>query len=146
MNHVYFSPGEDCKRAIITQLDNAQDSVKVCVFTISDDDITHAIIQAYRRGLEVMVITDNDKTFDMGSDIYMLYKAGIDVKMDDAPSHMHHKFAIIDDKVLITGSFNWTRSATKYNQENLIVTDSISLVEPYLDQYKELWSKMVSYR
>lgn len=145
MNNVYFSPGETCKKAIISHIDGAQDALKICVFTISDDDIAHAIIQAYRRGLEVTIITDNDKTEDRGSDVYRLFKEGIEVKTDETPNHMHHKFAIIDDEILLTGSFNWTRSATKYNQENILITDNADIVSPYLQEYDRLWDTMVNY-
>ena len=145
LNEVHFSPGNLCKRAIIAQLDNAEDNIKICVFTISDDDITHAIIQAFRRGIDVIVITDDEKTTDKGSDVYQLYNEGIDVRTDQSENFMHHKFAVIDDQVLISGSFNWTRSASKYNQENLLVTDNKQLVTPYINQFKTLWSQMVDY-
>lgn len=143
INKVYFSPGEECKKAIIDQLNGAEFSVKICVFTISDNDISKAIKNAYKRGLEVKIITDNDKVNDRGSDIYTLFKAGIEVKTDSEPSHMHHKFAVIDEKTLITGSFNWTRSASLYNQENVVVTNNSDLVDQHVDYYKELWGKMM---
>jgi phosphatidylserine/phosphatidylglycerophosphate/cardiolipin synthase-like enzyme len=42
--------------------------------------------------------------------------------------HMHHKFAIVDARLLINGSFNWTRQAVLYNQENCVITDNLQLV------------------
>lgn len=142
MNEVYFSPGYDCKDAIINELDKAYDTIRICVFTISDNDITKAIIAAHERGVKVTVITDNDKVNDRGSDIEWIFKSGIEVRTDHGPSHMHHKFAIFDDKYLLTGSFNWTRSATKYNQENVILTDNEELVEKHVVYYHELWGEM----
>ena len=142
MNEVYFSPGFTCKKAIINQLDTAEFSIKICVFTISDNDIADAIMDAYNRGVQVTVITDNDKTNDKGSDIYKLFREGIEVKTDDEPHHMHHKFAIFDLKRLITGSFNWTRSASLYNQENVILTDNEELVEQHIAYYDNLWKQM----
>ena len=142
MNKVYFSPGYDCKDAIINQLKKAQDTIRICVFTISDNDITDAIISAHRRGVTVTVITDNDKVNDKGSDIEGIYKSGIEVRTDHGPSHMHHKFAIFDDERLITGSFNWTRSATKYNQENVILSNNEDLLEKHIEYYHDLWQTM----
>lgn len=46
--------------------------------------------------------------------------------------HMHHKFAIVDARLLINGSFNWTRQAVLYNQENCVITDNPQLVSTVL--------------
>ena len=61
--------------------------------------------------------------------------------MDNTPNHMHHKFALIDQRVLVNGSFNWTRSATEYNQENILVTDEQGLVAAYLREFESLWEE-----
>lgn len=60
---------------------------------------------------------DNDKRFDDGSDIARLAALGIEVRLDDTPFHMHHKFAIFDGTSIANGSFNWTRSASSSNHE-----------------------------
>lgn len=52
---------------------------------------------------------------------------------------MHHKFLIIDNRILITGSFNWTRQAIVGNNENLIVTTHPKLLPAYLSEFERLW-------
>src|ERR1044071_6897683 len=111
----FFSPGESCRNAIINEIKNAKRQLKICVFTISDDQISRAILDAHQRRVSVTIITDNDKTHDMGSDIDMLSKSGILVKMDMSSNHMHHKFMIADERSVITGSYNWTSSAARFN-------------------------------
>lgn len=142
MNKAYFSPGTDCKSTIIQQLENASSNIQICVFTISDNDITKAIMKAYDRGVHVTIITDNDKTNDRGSDVYHLLRHGIEVRVDNTSNHMHHKFAIFDAKRLITGSFNWTRSASKYNHENILLLDTNSIVQQHVKLYEKLWEEM----
>ncbi len=141
-NRVYFSPGNDCKDAIITQIHGARRALDICVFTISDNDISDAIIQQHRRGTPTRVITDNDKQFDKGSDVERLAEAGIDVRVDRTEYHMHHKFAVINNEVALTGSYNWTRSAAKYNEENLLLSDDPQIVRRYLKTFNEMWPKM----
>jgi len=141
----YFSPGEDCLSSILFELSKASRQVQICVFTISDDRIANKIIDCHRRGVSVKILTDNDKSFDRGSDVDKFVKAGIPVKVDCTRHHMHHKFALIDNKTLITGSFNWTRSATDYNNENILVTESKSIVERYSKEFSKLWSKMEAF-
>ena len=137
--NAYFSPGEDVKKRLIGMCEHAGQSLDVCVFTIADDQLCQALIEAHRRGVKVRVITDDQKTKDIGSDIHLLVKAGIEVRTDDDSAHMHHKFAIRDNVMLASGSFNWTRSATTKNQENIIVTNEKKLVSDFLKQFEKLW-------
>ena len=139
----YFSPGNACENAIIQSLKHAKESIKICVFTISDNDITAAIISAEKRGVSVKVITDNDKLNDRGSDVRRISDAGIVVKTDQKDSHMHHKFCLIDKKILLTGSYNWTRSAAERNQENLLVTEEPKMVKSYLREFEKLWDQFI---
>ncbi len=138
----FFSPGDACRNIIINQILYATSRINICVFTISDDRITSAIIDAYKRGREVKIITDNDKSQDMGSDIARLHSEGISIKMDSTPNHMHHKFMVVDENALITGSYNWTLSAAKYNHENVLLTTEGGLVKSFLKEFGQLWNTM----
>ncbi|MDQ3292076.1 MAG: phospholipase D-like domain-containing protein [Bacteroidota bacterium] len=143
IQQVFFSPGTDCLNAILEQIEMAQTSLKICVFTISDDRISRAILQAHRNRVAVKIITDNEKLFDIGSDIKQLAQAGIPIRVDNSPNHMHHKFAIVDDYLVLTGSYNWTRSAAKYNHENLVITSAKNIVTDFRYEFDRLWSAMV---
>ena len=137
---VAFSPGEDCLELIRDEFARARRKVDVCVFTITDDRIRAAMLDAKRRGVAMRVISDNDKSMDEGSDIEPLRRAGIEVRVDQTDAHMHHKFAVYDDARLLSGSYNWTRSAANYNQENLIVTSDRAIVERFGSEFERLWS------
>lgn len=135
----HFSPGEGCVRRIRGLLDGARRSADLCVFTITDDRIAQSAVDAHRRGVVVRVVTDNEKAYDTGSDALALAKAGIPVLVDDSPFHMHHKFAIFDDDVLLTGSYNWTRGAASNNQENLILSNDRRLLTAFRGEFQRLW-------
>ncbi len=136
-----FSPGQDCVRRVISLFDHCTQSVEVCVFTITDDRIADAIVEAHQRGVSIRVVTDTYKAMDRGSDIDRLRQAGVPVREDHSEHHMHHKFAVFDKRLLLTGSFNWTRSATSFNQENVVVTSEPRLVRAFRDTFTELWEK-----
>ena len=142
INKAYFSPGTECQQAIISAIDNAKTSLKICVFTISDDQITAAILRAHERNIPIKLLTDDEKLLDVGSDIRQLAQAKIEIRTDDTRNHMHHKFALIDNHLLITGSYNWTRSAAMYNHENIIVSDNKELVNDFLVEFEKLWNAM----
>lgn len=141
VTEAHFSPGEDCRRQLLDLLVSARETIDISIFTISDDRLANAIVNAHKRGIQIRLITDNDKAQDQGSDIYYLIDQGLNIRMDKTENHMHHKFAIIDKNVLVNGSFNWTRSATEYNQENILVTNEQKLVAAYLAEFESLWQE-----
>lgn len=145
MSDVYFSPGDGCRNAIIHQINAATHQLNICVFTISDDSITDAIITAHKKGTQIRIITDNDKSHDEGSDIDQIASEGIAVKMDRTPNHMHHKFMVTDQKAIITGSYNWTRSAARFNHENILLSKEAGLIKSYLKEFDHLWKAMEPY-
>jgi phosphatidylserine/phosphatidylglycerophosphate/cardiolipin synthase-like enzyme len=135
-----FTPGDDCPRRLAQLFDGARGSADVCVFTITDDRIAGAILAAHRRGVRVRILSDNDKSLDLGSDIDRLEAAGVPVRIDRTEHHMHHKFAIFDRNLVVTGSYNWTRSAADFNMENMVVTDDERLIAAFSEQFEALWA------
>jgi len=142
----FFSPGESCVEVIIHQIRHAVRRAHICVFTISDDRVAEAIMTSHKKGLDIKIITDNEKSSDLGSDIHRLAKAGIAVKMDNTPNHMHHKFMVVDESSLLTGSYNWTRSAARYNHENIVLIRESGVVRSFLKEFERLWKEMNLYR
>ncbi|TVO51631.1 phospholipase D-like domain-containing protein [Denitromonas halophila] len=141
---VSFSPGDDCLNMVLTRFQLARQTVRICVFTIADNRISEAILAAHQRGVEIRILTDNDKRFDAGSDIAQLRAAGIPVVEDRSNAHMHHKFAIFDDLWLLNGSFNWTRSASQANEENLVLSNDPAMCTPFTARFEHLWARFSS--
>jgi len=139
---VFFSPGPDCLGQIVNRFLAARSTVDVCVFTITDDRIARAILDAHRRGVAIRIITDNDKTYDAGSDVERLEAAGIAVKVDRTQFHMHHKFAIFDAARILNGSYNWTRGAAESNEENIVDTGDPIALAAFQAEFNRLWSKL----
>jgi phosphatidylserine/phosphatidylglycerophosphate/cardiolipin synthase-like enzyme len=137
-----FSPEDDCPRRIAYLIEGARHKLDICVFTITDDRISSAILQAHRRGVLVRVITDNDKAFDAGSDVAMLRAEGVPLRVDNTPYHMHHKFALFDGGSLLNGSYNWTRGAASHNRENFLLTSDSHLVGIYARYFERLWREL----
>ena len=122
-------------------LRGAKSSIKICVFNITCDFISTQIKQAHQRGVKVQIISDDAQSKSQGSDIDEFIKEGIPVRTDKQPTHMHHKFCIIDDKYLVNGSFNWTVSAVTGNAENVVITSKPTVVRPFIIEFGRLWQK-----
>lgn len=141
ITEVHFSPGDACRKRITDLFRSAKQSADACVFTITDDRITDAILSAHRRGIQVRVVSDNEKAFDPGSDLERIKDAGIPVAVDTSPHHMHHKFALFDRKLVLSGSYNWTRSAADMNEENVIVSDDARAIAAFQREFDRLWKE-----
>ena len=141
-NNAYFSHHDDIRDIAIKSLSSARSDLKICMFTISDDPIAEAIDTCYDRGVNVRIITDDGKIFDKGSDILPLFKKGINIRIDSDKSLMHHKFVIIDNMKLLTGSYNWTRTGADVNNENMLITTNNKIVRSYKKEFKRLWNEM----
>lgn len=136
---VCFSERHDCAKRLAHLFHASRETVDICVFTITHDLITEAIERAVRRGVQVRLVSDDVKATDTGSDIERLGQAGVAVRTDRSPHHMHHKFAIFDGRLLLTGSFNWTRGAAMNNAENFVLLSDRRLIRQFQDEFELLW-------
>jgi len=141
IREAHFTPGDQARNRINSLLQDSRKKVDICVFTITDDEISREILAAQQRGIKIRLISDNDKSNDKGSDIDRLARMGVAVAIDRSDAHMHHKFALFDDKLLLTGSYNWTRSAAAHNSENLLVTSDSELLGPYRQCFDQMWRR-----
>lgn len=141
-NNAFFSHHDDIRDFVIKNLKSATKNLKICMFTISDDPIAETVAGCHKMGIQVRIITDDGKIFDKGSDIYSLDRMGIKIKIDSFRSLMHHKFVIIDNKKLLTGSYNWTRTGSDVNNENVLLTTNSRIVKSYKNEFKRLWKEM----
>ena len=135
----FFTPEDNCPSVISQLIGRARKTLDICVFTITDNRVSESIKDAKANGISVRILTDNDKSNDLGSDIAALKEAGIPVRMDTTPHHMHHKFAIFDRKLLLNGSYNWTRSASEKNQENIVLNDDPDLIRAFQQRFDAMW-------
>ena len=145
-NEAFFSPLDNLADVITAALENAMESVCAAVYTITYDPISRALRQLHDRSLssgrpvQIRIISDDEKVCEPGSDIWSFCRcSGMQVRVDESFSQMHHKFAVIDGKTLINGSFNWTQAAATKNYENLTVTTDKRIVNMFLAEFERVW-------
>jgi phosphatidylserine/phosphatidylglycerophosphate/cardiolipin synthase-like enzyme len=147
-----FSPQGKCSTHIIREIESAKQELLVAVYAFTSDDLAGALAQAKKRGVTVQVIVDrefdrsNDNSkgkFLEGQKIAVRRIAGVAAKAGEKDSGlMHQKFAVIDRRVVFTGSYNWTHSAESRNDENLLVfRDANPLAEEYRKAFLRLWER-----
>ena len=134
---VYFSPQGGATEAIVRAVDGARISLHVQAYTFTSAPILKAISAAHRRGVLVKVILDQSQLTDQFSPLPSLLAAGVPTWIDAAHQIAHNKIMIIDGETIITGSFNFTRSAEYYNAENLLVIRDKALADRYEANFQE---------
>lgn len=147
---VYFSPNGGAAHAIIEKIEGAKKSIDVAMYAFTNRELAWALVRAHENGLNVRVVLDGDFIKNKYSKHNFLSRRGIDVRIDkshllqsgESQGRMHHKFAIIDDKILITGSYNWTASAEKRNDENLLIFNNTpNLIKAYRKEFDKIWHR-----
>ncbi len=135
----YFCPEDRCSHIVINWISRANQSIEIAIYSFTLDSIGDALIEAHDRGVKVRVIMERDQV-NRYSEYSKLKAAGIEVKLDGNDRLMHNKFVVIDEKIVLTGSYNFTKSADEYNDENLLVIVSQRIAEAYKSEFQEMWS------
>ena len=133
---VYFSPGGKATASIVQALGRAQHSVYVQAYSFTSAPIAKALTQAHLKGVQVQAILDKSNVTDNYSAADFLLHAGIPTFIDAAHAIAHNKVMVIDERVVITGSFNFTKAAENNNAENLLVVDDPQLAAAYLENWR----------
>ncbi len=145
-----FSPKGKCSSHILRELRGAKQEILIAIYAFTSREIAWALVEAKQRGIKVQVLLD--KKFDRESKYSkgtFLKKQGLNVRRTSGLSRggnkrglMHQKFAVVDGRIVLTGSYNWTASAERYNHENLLLfQDAGPLADEYRQQFLRLWKK-----
>ncbi|MBN1664825.1 MAG: phospholipase D family protein [Deltaproteobacteria bacterium] len=134
---VCFSPAGNCTQVIVDVLDKAESEILVQAYSFTSAPIAKALLNAYKKGINVAVILDKNQRKERYSSYKFFLNQGIPVFIDDKHAIAHNKVMIIDRETVITGSFNFTKSAEVRNAENLIVIKSKELAREYVRNWEE---------
>lgn len=136
---VYFSPNGGCQDAVVSEIRKATQTIDIAMYYLSSKDIAQALLKASENNVQVRIVLDQGQEIEPASKSGYLIKHGFNVRYHLGFGLMHNKFAIIDGKTLITGSFNWTLTAEERNEENLLIISDEATIEKYSERFKYLW-------
>jgi len=136
---VYFSPEGGCEQAVIRTINSAKKTIDVAIYSFTSRKIAQSLVAAKKRGVRIRIIMDKDQNRSKYSKKRYLQKYRIPIATNRGEGLMHHKFAVIDTQIVITGSYNWTVSANMYNHENLLIIKSPELAKIYEKEFTKMW-------
>ena len=142
---VLFTPGDNAAAVIALAIRGAKQSVRVLAFSFTNKAIARALLEAQQRRIEVSVLADLEQ-FEKGAGFLLrdLKRAGVKVTLDGEHAAAHNKVMLIDadgaNPIVITGSFNFTQAAQKYNAENVVlIYDNRALARAYSENWERHW-------
>lgn len=140
---VYFTPPAHAAAAIIKAIDASEREVLVQAYSFTHNGIAQALVRAHQRGVKVRVLMDQKSQTANRYVIGVLTDADMAVRQDGKHAIAHNKVMVIDQTVVITGSFNFTNSAETRNAENVLILKSPDLALQYRLQWQSHWAHAV---
>lgn len=139
----FFSPKDKIiVNNIIPLINNAKHYIFIPAFIITHEEFSNALINAHKRNVTIKIITDATNVSSSRSKIKILRNAGIFVKVENYAGKMHSKSIIIDDKYVLAGSMNFTKSGETKNDENFLIIEDERLARYYRGFFEYLWAKI----
>lgn len=138
----YFSPDDSTAERIIELILEAERSIDFMFYAFTSDPIADALIYQAGRGIIIRGVVDAyQERSGLGSEYSRLRDHNLEVLLDGHPEKMHHKVIILDERIVVTGSYNLTRSAETINDENTLVIYSEQVAEIYIREFEWIFSE-----
>lgn len=135
----HFCPGEDCKSIVLKELKSADDSIYFMLYSFTDDDISHLLVEKYNKGVDVKGVIESQGLNRETSEYDYLINNSIKIKKDRNRYLMHNKVFIIDKKAVITGSANPSKNGYERNNDNIVVIKDKNIAERYLEEFDNIY-------
>jgi phosphatidylserine/phosphatidylglycerophosphate/cardiolipin synthase-like enzyme len=138
---ILFAPEDNVVGAMVEELDKADTVIRFMTFSFTVDSIAETIQSRAAEGVQVQGIFETTGSETAFSELTPLFCAGLVVRQDGNGFILHHKVFIVDDDTVITGSFNISDSATRSNDENLVVIQDPVLAAQYIAEFDRRWAE-----
>ena len=134
---VCFEPGQPCEEQIVAAIATAGRQVRVQAYSFTARPIAAALVAAKTRGVDVQILLDRSNETQRNSQAERMVRAGIPVWIDYLPAIAHGKDIIIDGRLVVGGSYNYTSSAAHRNAENVLFIADEAVAGKFLTHWAE---------
>ena len=140
-----FSPKGGASKELARLIKAAKTEIMVAAYAFSSKYLGQALSAALKRGIKIRVLLDGDNARKSYSIDEWLAGEGITVQFIEIKrGSLHHKFMLIDAKLLITGSYNFTNESEFRNYEAAIFTNHKGLIQAFTNEFERLWGQYAS--
>jgi phosphatidylserine/phosphatidylglycerophosphate/cardiolipin synthase-like enzyme len=138
---IYFAAEDDVVPAILREINAANQSIRFMAFSFTLDSLAQAMITRSMAGVDVSGIFENVGSETQFSELRPMFCAGLEVRQDGNPFVLHHKVIIVDNTTVLSGSFNFSDSATNSNDENLVIIRDPDLTAQFIVEFNRRWAE-----
>jgi phosphatidylserine/phosphatidylglycerophosphate/cardiolipin synthase-like enzyme len=137
---IFFAPEDHALAQLMDAVGKARKSVYFLAFSFTEDDLARLLIAKARAGVDVRGVMEREQYHhNRGSEYLRLKRGGVSVFLDANPYDMHHKVFIIDGKTVEFGSYNFTYSAEKRNDENMVIVSDAGIAQKFTAEFWRLY-------
>lgn len=138
----FFSPDDGVLKTIAPLLQNAQQSIHFLAYSFTSNELGDILRQQHESGLTVQGVMEAEQVkSNQGTEYDPFQQADMQVRLDGNEGQMHHKVFIIDEHIVILGSYNFSRAAEERNDETILIIDNAEIAQQYLQEFKRVWEQ-----
>ena len=139
---VYFSPDDGAAEHIVRIIQSAHQRIDFMAYSLTSDEIAEAIVMQAQAGVQVSGVMEEEQVrSNQGGEYSRFLREGLDIRLDGNPANMHHKVIVIDGKIVITGSYNFSINAETKNDENVLVIFNQEIANKYLEEFNRVYTQ-----
>jgi phosphatidylserine/phosphatidylglycerophosphate/cardiolipin synthase-like enzyme len=136
---VYFSPDDGVAARLAELLGDARESIHILAYSFTSDELARLIRERAAAGVLVSGVFERQQVeSNLGGEFENFLRSGLDVRLDGNPANLHHKVLIIDRRIVVSGSYNFSQSAETRNDENLLVIHNADIAALYLGEFERM--------
>lgn len=139
-----FAAEDEVVTELLPLIENAQKSIHFMAFSFTHDAVETAMMARYEDGVTVTGIFETRGSETEYSALPKMYCAGAPVRQDGNPGTFHHKVIVIDERLVITGSLNFSENADDSNDENVLIIDNPEIARLYIQEFERRWAEAES--
>ncbi|MBS3163402.1 hypothetical protein J4427_01810 [Candidatus Woesearchaeota archaeon] len=137
----YFCPEDSCRDHLLSVLDGANSSINFLVFSFTDDQIAQKLVDKHNFGIRVSGVLEKQRRNMQYEKYNFLKENGVDVRLDSNPYLLHDKTFIIDNNILVLGSYNPTSAGNNKNDENILIIYNKELANKMNSRFSGIYNQ-----
>ena len=137
---IFTSEDPALENAIVPIVKSATQSIRFLTFSFTDFPLADAMSQRFKAGVDVAGVFEKVGSETEAAELRTLMCRSVPVKQDGNPGFLHHKVIVVDERIVITGSMNYSTNAEENNDENVIIIDNAEIARLYLQEFERVWN------
>lgn len=138
----FYSPDDGVVNSLALLLTNAQESIHFLAFSFTSNELGDILRAKAEEGLTVRGVMDEEQIkSNQGTEFDPFLQADLDVLIDGIDGQMHHKVFIVDEEIVVLGSYNFSQAAEERNDENLLIVYDEQIADQFMKEFRRIYAQ-----